>query len=146
MKVKSESEVAQSCPTLSDPMDCSPPGSSVHGFSTRWLNGKESSCQCMRCRRCMFNFWVGKIPWRKKWQPTPVFLPGKSHEQRSLAGYSPWSHKRVRRDLATKQQQHLMDSLMSKGGLLQGFLHSSPTACLLSLFPGRMNCLPFLKP
>ena len=34
--------------------------------------------------------WVRKIPWRRKWQPTPVFLPGKSHEQRSLAGYSPW--------------------------------------------------------
>ena len=37
--------------------------------------------------------WVGKIPWRKKWQPTPVFLPGESHGQRSLVGYSPWSHK-----------------------------------------------------
>ena len=35
----------------------------------------------------------GKIPWRKKWQPTPVFLPGKSHGQRRLAGYSPWGHK-----------------------------------------------------
>ena len=43
------------------------------------------------CRRCGFDPWVGKIPWRRKWQPTPVFLPGKSHEQRSLAGYSPWS-------------------------------------------------------
>ena len=38
--------------------------------------------------------WVGKIPWRRKWQPTPVFLPGKSHCQRSLAGYSLWSCKR----------------------------------------------------
>ena len=36
---------------------------------------------------------VGKIPWRRAWQPTPVFLPGESHEQRSLAGYSPWGHK-----------------------------------------------------
>ena len=52
--------------------------------------GKESDCQC---RRCEFNPWVGKIPWRKKWQPTPVFLPGKSHGQRSLAGYSPWDCK-----------------------------------------------------
>ena len=34
--------------------------------------------------------WGGKIPWRRAWQPTPVFLPGKSHEQKSLAGYSPW--------------------------------------------------------
>ena len=40
-----------------------------------------------------FDPWVGKIPWRRKWQPTPVFLPGKSHGQRSLAGYSSWGHK-----------------------------------------------------
>ena len=40
-----------------------------------------------------FNPWVGKIPWRRKWQPTPVFLPGESHGQRSLVGYSPWGHK-----------------------------------------------------
>ena len=38
-------------------------------------------------------FWVRKIPWQRKWQPTPVFLPGKSHGQRSLVGYSPWGHK-----------------------------------------------------
>ena len=46
-------------------------------------------------------------PQSRKWQPTPVFLPGKSksHGQRSLVGYSPWGHKRVRHDLATKQQQ-----------------------------------------
>ena len=41
----------------------------------------------------MFDPWVGKIPWRRKWQPTPVLLPGKSHGQRSLVGYSPWDHK-----------------------------------------------------
>ena len=41
-----------------------------------------------------FNSWVRKIPWRKKWQPTPVFLPGEFHGQRSLADYSPWGHKR----------------------------------------------------
>ena len=40
-----------------------------------------------------FDPWVGKIPWRRKWQPTPVFLPGKSHEQKSLASYSPWGRK-----------------------------------------------------
>ena len=49
--------------------------------------------------------WSGKIPWRRKWQPTPVFLPGKSHGERSLVGYSPWGHKRIRQDLAIKQQQ-----------------------------------------
>ena len=41
----------------------------------------------------MFNPWDRKIPWRRKWQPSPVFLPEKSHGQRSLAGYSPWGHK-----------------------------------------------------
>ena len=51
-----------------------------------WLSGKESTCQC---RRHGFYPWVGKIPWRRRWQPTSVFLPGKSHKQRSLVGYSP---------------------------------------------------------
>ena len=47
-----------------------------------------------------FNPYIGKIPWRRKWQPTPIFLPGKSHGQRSLAGNSPWGCKRVWRDWA----------------------------------------------
>ena len=47
----------------------------------------------LRCMRCGFDPWVRNIPWRGKWQPTPVFLPGKSHEQRRLAGYSPRSYK-----------------------------------------------------
>ena len=55
--------------------------------------------------RPWFNPWVRKIPWRRKWQPTPVFLPGKSHGQRSMVGYSPWSHKRAGHDLVTKHQQ-----------------------------------------
>ena len=53
---------------------------------------------------CIFDSWVGKIPWRKKWQHIPVFLPGKSHGQRSLVGYSPWGHKRIGHNLVTKQQ------------------------------------------
>ena len=56
-------------------------------------SGKESACQCRRHRRHRFDPRVGKIPWRRKWQPTPVFLPGKSHGQRSLVGYSPRGHK-----------------------------------------------------
>ena len=43
--------------------------------------------------RCKFNPWVRKVPWRRKWQPTPALLPGKSHGQRSLEGYNPWGHK-----------------------------------------------------
>ena len=41
----------------------------------------------------VFNPWVGKMPWSRKWQPTPVFLPGKFHGQRNLAGYRPWGRK-----------------------------------------------------
>ena len=51
---------------------------------------KESACQG---RRCGFHPWVGKIPWRRAWQPTPVFWPGKSHGQRSLEGYNSWGCK-----------------------------------------------------
>ena len=48
---------------------------------------------CLRCRRPGFDPWVGKTPWRRKWQSTPVFLPRESHGQRSLVGYSPWGCK-----------------------------------------------------
>ena len=131
--------VAQSCPALRNPMDCSPPGSYVHGivkarilegvaipfsrgtsqprdptqvsciagrFFTIWAmrealkhfsnsfaeieftyhtihpgfpgggSGKESACQCRNHKRHGFNPWIGKIPWRRKWQPTVVFMPG----------------------------------------------------------------------
>ena len=51
--------------------------------------GKEPICQCRRHERPGFNPWVEKIPWKRAWQPTPVFLPGESYGQRSPAGYSP---------------------------------------------------------
>ena len=51
----------------------------------------------LQCKRPGFNPWVRKIPWRREWLPTPVFLPGEFHRQRSLAGYSPWSHKELNR-------------------------------------------------
>ena len=58
-----------------------------------WHSSKESACQCRRCKRFGFDPWVGKIPWRRQWQDTSVFLLGKSHRQRILVGHSPWSHK-----------------------------------------------------
>ena len=61
-----------------------------------WFSGKESAAY--QCRRCRFNPCVQKILWKRKWQPTPVFLPRKSHGQRGLVDS-------VRYDLATKQQQ-----------------------------------------
>ena len=57
-----------------------------------WLRQERS---CLQCRRPGFNPWLGKSPWRREQQPTPVFLPGESHGQRSLAGYSPWGHKEL---------------------------------------------------
>ena len=53
----------------------------------RWFSGKESAYQCKRHR---FNPWVRKIPWRRAWHPTPVFMPGESHGQRSLVSYTLW--------------------------------------------------------
>ena len=76
----------------------------------RWLNGKESAC---RYRSLGFDLWVGKNPWRREWQPTPVFLPGESHGQRSLVGYSPSGHK----ELDTTER-----------------LNNNRNACVLSLF------------
>ena len=67
----------------------------------KWLSDKEPACQCrISCRRCGFDPHVGKIPWRRKWQPTLVFLPGESYGQRipwtrSLVGYGPWGPKGV---------------------------------------------------
>ena len=58
------------------------------GFSGG-TSGKEPTCQCKRHKRPGFDSWVGKIPWRRAWQPTPVFLSGDSHGQRSLVSYSP---------------------------------------------------------
>ena len=80
------------------------------------LGGKASVCQCRRHR---FDPWVGKIPWRKKWQSTPVFLPGKSYGQRSLVSYSPWGWKRARYDLATKKQSFDYTHLKHNSSLIQ---------------------------
>ena len=71
-----------------------------------------------QCRRRRFYPWVGTIPWRRKWQPTPVFLPGKSHGQRILAGYSPRGCKRVRHDFVTNNNDIPLYKHIS-------FIHSS---------------------
>ena len=61
----------------------------THGLPW-WLRRSRVGLQC---RRPGFDPWVGKTPWRREWQPTPVFVPGKSHGPRSLVGYSPWGRK-----------------------------------------------------
>ena len=91
----------------------------VHGVAQSWTRLKQLSSSSKGASqvvlmvknppanagylRCAFNPWVRKIPWRRTWQPTRVFLPGESHEQRSLVGYSPWGRKRVKGDRVTEQ-------------------------------------------
>ena len=58
-------------------------------------SGKEPACKCRSYKKLKFDPWVRKILWRKEWQPTPVFLPGKSHGEKSLAGYSLWGCKKL---------------------------------------------------
>ena len=80
-------------------------------FAATWMglggfpggaSGKEPTCQYRRPKRCRFDPRVGKIPWWRKALPTPVFLPGESLGQRSLAGYSPYGHKELDMTEATK--------------------------------------------
>ena len=67
-----------------------------------WLRWERTYLQC---RRPGFSPWVGKIPWRREWLPTPVFLPGEFHGQRNLVGYSPWGRKESE-DWATNTSLH----------------------------------------
>ena len=114
----------------------------------RWLSGKESACQL---RGHGFDPWWGKMPWSRK-RFTPVFLPGKSHWQRDPAGYGPWGGKRVRQDVATKQQHGY---LRGESGLQltalafpcgnHVYLHwdsANFTPCFLCLFTNHFNLLP----
>ena len=72
-------------------------GTKIHWFSSGAVVKKESAMfaevACRRCRRLRFNPWIRKLSWKRNWLPTPVLLPGKSHGQRSLVGYSPWGRK-----------------------------------------------------
>ena len=86
--------------------------------------------------RCGFDPWVRKIPWRRKWQLTPVLLPGKSHGQRSLGSYSPWGHTRVGHNLATKQQQQ---SYWIKGPPYSKINSSQPMTSVVVLFPNKVD-------
>ena len=81
-----------------------------------WLSGKESTCQCRRHRGLGFDPWVRNIPWKRVWQPTPVFLPGKSHGQRILVVYI----HGVTKELGTTQRLNSIqqaDSLATGPGL-----------------------------
>ena len=78
----------------------------IYLFTSKFPSGasdKESTCQCRICKSLRFYHWVGKITWSRKWWPSPVFLPGKFHGQRSLVGYSPWDQK----ELDTTEHTHI---------------------------------------
>ena len=68
---------------------------------------------CLQCRRPGFNPWLGKIPWRREWQPTPVFLPGEFPGQRSLGGYSPWGVAKRRTQLSNQHPHTYMYAIGS---------------------------------
>ena len=69
-------------------------------------SGKEPTCQSRRHKTHGFDPWVGKVPWRRKWQPTPLFLPGESHGQRNLVDCSPWDHKELYMTKVTYHTPH----------------------------------------
>ena len=94
-------------------------------------SGKESACQCRRCNRCWFDPWVGKIPWRRAWHPTPVSLPGKFHGLRSLAGYRPWGRKEL--DM-TDWSDLCLDSYQNMWRNLYLIWFHSSLLCILNLF------------
>ena len=91
----------------------------------RWL---------LQCGRPGFNPWIGKIPWRRKWKPTPVFLPENSHEWRSLVGYSPWGHQ----DSDSTERLHFT-SLLSAVLMLLCYIRTLWVQCagifLINSFP-----------
>ena len=72
----------------------------------RWVSGKEPACQCWRHNSHRFDPWVGKIRWRRAWQPSPVFLPVEFHGQSSLAGYSSRGHKKLETTEQLSTQAH----------------------------------------
>ena len=71
----------------------------------------DSKSICLQCGRPGFDPWVGKVPWRRKWQSTPVLLPGKAHGQRRLVGYSPWGLKKW--DITKRVHFHLITFAMA---------------------------------
>ena len=82
-------------------------------------SGKEPACQRRRHKSCGFDSWVGTIPWSRKREPTPVFLPEKFHRQRSLVGYGPWGHKEL--DTIEHMCMHTHTHVTSNG--LKHFTH-----------------------
>ena len=105
-----------------------------------WLSSEESTCQY---RRQVFSPWVGKIPWRRKWQPTPVFLSEESHGQRGLAGYSPWGLKKSDMTERLKQDCYCEKNIIR---WICGSLSSRTAATLLPSTPVLSSPSPWKLP
>ena len=95
----------------------------------RWLSGKESACQCRRWKRCRFDPWLGRIPWSRKWQPTPVFLPENFPGQRSLVDEGSRGHKEPD-TTNTHSHIYLPVCLILGIGIIPTFWVASPRECL----------------
>ena len=93
----------------------------VYKLHPRGSVGKESTCSAGVKREWGFDLWVGRIPWRRKWQPTPGFLPGECHGQRSLEGYSPQGHRELDTSewLAVSHFQTQLTFLLCSGSTAQ---------------------------
>ena len=81
-------------------------------FNTDFPGGSDGKRNCLQCMRSRLSPWVRKIPWRRKWQPIPVFLTGEFHGQRNLAGYSPWGCKEL--DMTEQLTLHFRDYIFFK--------------------------------
>ena len=104
-------------------------------------SGKEHACQCRRHKWLGFDPWVGKIPWRKAWQPTPAFLPGESHGQRSLTGCAPWGSQRAGHNRATEHTHTTAASWWA----LQGFRSSRSFSFLIIKWEWSLTFLVKIK-
>ena len=103
----------------------------------RWLSGKESICQRRRTRRYKFHTWIEKIPRRRNWQPTSVFLSGKFHGQKSLEGYHLWGRK----ESDTVEQLSTHSSLYKQNGdIWIGFSRQIIPFCTLQAKKKKKNC------
>ena len=110
-------------------------------------SGKEPACQCRRYKRHRFNLRVGKIPWRRAWQPTPVSLPGEFHGQRSLASCSlmvaqSWTQLNWLSTHAHDQKQ--LDQTNTAQGSA-AVLNSGPLPKVTNLNPGHFVCVKFVQ-
>ena len=110
-------------------------------------SAKEPICQCRRTKRHGFHPRVRKIPWRRAWQLTPVFLPRKSHRQRSLVGYSPQDHKELDTTEATQHahQKAINDTISQKPRQSEGIRQAHITNRKDLIFPTFRKNFKFLK-